>query len=119
MVSPASAQAAVLDAQLVNTVWTGGPNSTWAHPAPDPSGIAYNSRTGQLIVSDSEVEETNPTNYPNHVWKGTNLFVTSLKGALLETGTNTTAYTKEPTGVAFRPNLSTAFPERLFISDDD
>jgi hypothetical protein len=113
-----TAQAAVVQASLVRTTWTGGASTDWAHPSPDPSGITYNSRTGQLIISDGEVEETGPT-YPNNVWRGTNLYIVSLRGELLGTGTNTMAYTPEPTGVGFRPALSADFPERLFVSDDD
>jgi hypothetical protein len=115
---PAVAQGAVgtVDATLVKTTWTGGPNSDWVHPSPDPSGITYNSVTGRLIISDGEVEETNLS---YHVYMGTNLYVASLDGTLLETGANTLAYSNEPVGVGFRPTLSADFPERLFISDDD
>jgi hypothetical protein len=122
----AVAQAAVVPATLVKTTWTGGPNSDWAHPSPDPSGITYNSRTRQLLISDGEVEETGSA-YPNSVWpgqpEGTNLFPTSLGGDLLTTGLDTLAYTPEPTGVGFRPTFTATsghtFPERLFVSDDD
>ena len=112
----ATAQAGTVNATLVKTTWTGGSNSKWATPSPDPSGITYNSRTGRLIISDGEVEETNLS---WHVYKGTNLYVASLQGDLLETGANTLAYSAEPVGVGFRPALSADFPERLFISDDD
>ncbi|MGY1781882.1 PKD domain-containing protein [Geodermatophilus sp. SYSU D01036] len=112
----APAQAAVVNATLVKTTWTGGPNSTWVHPSPDPSGITYNSRSGRLIISDGEVEERG-TAYPKNVWQGTNLFVAGLGGALLETGSNTVAYSNEPTGVGFRP--ASSLPERLFVTDDD
>jgi hypothetical protein len=117
----ATARAGVVQATLVEQTWTGGPNSNWTHPSPDPSGITYNSRTGQLIISDGEVEETGPA-YPNNVWKGTNLFYASLSGSLLATGRNTMAYSPEPTGVGFRPTRVTSgytWPERLFVSDDD
>ncbi|MBM7806021.1 hypothetical protein JOD57_001858 [Geodermatophilus bullaregiensis] len=113
-----TARAAVVNATLVKTTWTGGPNSSWTHPSPDPSGVTYNARSGQLVISDGEVEETG-TAYPKNVWRGTNLFVASLSGAVVETGGNTLAYSAEPTGVGFRPALSPSFPERLFVSDDD
>ncbi len=113
----ATAQATTVQGSLVRTTWTGGPSSDWAHPSPDPSGIAYNSRTGRLIITDGEVEETGAA-YPNHVYKGTNVYVASLQGALLETGANTLAYSDEPVGAGFRPASGDA-PERLFISDDD
>jgi hypothetical protein len=111
---PTSAQAATVAAQLVKTTNT----SAWAHPSPDPSGITYNSRTGQLIISDGEVEETGAA-YPKSVWQGTNLFVTSLGGAQQAINLNTTAYSNEPTGVGFRPGGTPGFPERLFVTDDD
>ncbi len=107
-----------MQATLVMSTPTGGPESNWAHPSPDPSGITYNSRTGQLIISDGEVEETG-SGYPAHVYEGTNLYVVSLQGELLETRANTLPYSAEPAGVAFRPALSAELPERLFVSDDD
>ncbi|MCA0144865.1 hypothetical protein [Blastococcus sp. LR1] len=120
----APASAGVVAATLVKQTST-GQGSTWdakGHPSPDPSGITYNSRTGQLIISDGEVEETGPA-YPNNVWRGTNLFVADLKGNLVTTGLDTMAYTPEPTGVGFRPRFTASsghtFPERLFVSDDD
>ncbi|MGY1681899.1 PKD domain-containing protein [Geodermatophilus sp. SYSU D01176] len=115
--APGAAQAAVINATLVKTTWTGGPDSNWAEPSPDPSGVTYNSRTGRLIIVDGEVEETGAA-YPNNVWRGTNLFVAGLDGALLEYDTNTLAYSAEPVGVGFRP-ASAEWEERLFISDDN
>jgi hypothetical protein len=117
----ATAQAGVVAATMVKQTWTGGPNSNWANPSPDPSGITYNSRTGELLISDGEVEEVG-TKYPKNVWMGTNLFRTSLSGQLLETGLNSMAYTPEPTGIGFRPRRVTSsytWPEKMFISDDD
>ena len=118
LAGPSAVQAATVEATLVATTLTGGPGSDWAHPSPDPSGITYNSRTGQLIISDGEVNESGP-DYPAHVYKGTNLFVASLQGELLEVGANTLPYSEEPAGVAFRPASSAGLPERLFVSDDD
>ncbi len=118
MLPAATAQAAVVEASLVKTTWTGGPNSNWAHPSPDPSGITYNSRTGRLIISDGEVDERGSA-YPKNVWRGTNVFVASLQGELLETDANTLAYSDEPVGVGYRPATTPESPERLFFSDDD
>ena len=95
-----------------------GAGSTWSDPSPDPSGITYNSVTGQLIISDGEVEERDPVKYPKNVWSDTNLFVASRAGVLLQTNLNTTAYSNEPTGVGFRPAAS-GVAERLFVADDD
>ena len=118
LAGPSDVQAATVQATLVRSTPIAGPGSDWAHPSPDPSGITYNSRTGQLIISDGEVEESGES-YPAHVYQGTNLFVVSLQGQLLETGANTLPYSAEPAGVAFRPASSDGVPERLFISDDD
>ena len=111
------AQAGTVEATLVKTTWTGGPDSNWAEPSPDPSGITYNSRTGRLMIVDGEVEETGSA-YPKNVWRGTNLYVAGLNGALLEYDTNTLAYSAEPVGIGFRP-ASSQFPEAVFISDDN
>ena len=117
LAGPSAVQAATVQATLVMSTPTGGPGSDWAHPSPDPSGITYNPRTGQLLISDGEVEE-NGSSYPTHVYEGTNLFVVSLRGELLETDANTLPYSAEPAGVAHRP-ASGGLPERLFVSDDD
>ena len=101
---PLPAQAANVDAALVATRST----SAWGRPSPDPAGITYNPSTGQLIISDSEVEET-------PLYAGTNLFVSSLTGvqdAAFPGGT-TLPSSDEPTGVAYKSDGS------LFVSDDD
>jgi hypothetical protein len=104
VVAPATASAASLSATLVNTVNT----SAWAKPSPDPSGITYNSDTGQLIISDAEVDEL-PLLY-----KGENLFRSTLAGAQLSPGGTSLPWSAEPTGVAYR-----ASDDTLFASDDD
>ena len=109
-----TAQAATIAATWVKTTNTGA-GGGWNPPSPDPSGITYNSRTGKLIISDGEVEETNLS---WHVWQGTNLWEANLDGSIARSGLNTKPWSNEPTGVGFRPQ-STSFPERLFVSDDD
>lgn len=80
-------------------------HSTKGIGSTDPSGLAYVPGKG-LFLSDSEVDET-PFSRPH------NLF-------LLETDAtsrdefNLSAFTKEPTGLAYNPN-----DDRLYISDDD
>lgn len=117
LAGPSAVQAATVQATLVTSTPTGGPESDWVHPSPDPSGITYNARTGQLLISDGEVEESG-ADYPTHVYEGTNLFVVSLQGELLGTDANTLPYSAEPAGVALRA-ASGGLPERLFVSDDD
>ena len=63
-------------------------------PAPDTSGIAYVPEAGELIVSDSEVEEM-------PIYQGANLFESTRTGALVGTGTTTT-FSNEPTGLSYR-----------------
>jgi hypothetical protein len=103
MVAPASASAAAVSATLVHTRLT----STWPAPSPDPSGITYNSTTGQLIISDAEVDEM-------PLFEGKNLFVSTLAGEQVQPGGVSLPWSNEPTGVAYR-----ASDRNLFVSDDD
>ncbi len=77
----------------------------WSPPSPDPSGIAYVAASGNLLISDGEVNEI-----PS-LFVGSNLFESSLAGVLLDTA-GTLAYSNEPTGAAVAPN------GHLFLSDD-
>jgi hypothetical protein len=102
---PTVAQAALVDATLIATRST----STWERPSPDPSGITYNPQSGQLIISDGEVDEM-------PLYAGTNLFVSSLSGvqsAAFPGGTSL-PWSDEPVGVSYKPGSG-----RLFVSDDD
>ena len=92
---------------LVNTI----DMSLFVPPSTDPTGLAYISSSGTLLVSDSEVEA-----WPGFV--GDNLFEVRLSGELLDTF-STIPFpfpfpSYEPTGVAYNPHN-----EHLFISDDD
>jgi hypothetical protein len=101
---PSPAEAATLKAGLVATRST----SDWTRPSPDPSGITWNPATKQLIISDSEVDEM-------PLYKGTNLFLSSLTGAQASfPGGTTLPWTKEPTGISLNPASGS-----LFVSDDD
>src|SRR5690606_572559 len=66
----------------------------------------YLSTENQLLVSDSEVNET-------IYYFGSNTFYLSLNGNLLDTN-DTTDFSDEPTGVAFNP-----FDNHIYFSDDD
>jgi hypothetical protein len=92
----------VENAVLVSTVDTGA----WSPPAIDPSGIAYLSDVGELLVADSEVDEE-PT-----VFTGVNLFQTTTNGVLTATGLSPDLPV-EPTGLSYDPATQT-----LFISND-
>jgi hypothetical protein len=74
---------------LVNTIIA----SNWNPPAPDTSGLSYNTFTNQLIVSDSEVDEMS-------IFQGKNVFRTSLSGNVQST-CSTMSFTKEPAGAGF------------------
>lgn len=98
------------DAFLVQTILT----SQWNPPSPDPSGIAYHSSLGRLIVSDGEVNEMD--NY----YEDVNVFEATTHGNLEKT-CNTTRdnledpwdFSNEPTGVAINPANG-----HIFFSDD-
>ena len=98
------AQAATLSATLVATRST----STWDRPSPDPAGITWDAAHGQLIISDSEVDEM-------PLYAGTNLFTSSLTGeAGSFPGGTTVPWSDEPTGVSLNGASGS-----LFVSDDD
>jgi hypothetical protein len=78
----------------------------WRISAPDPRGIAYDNRTHRLLISDSEIDETNQ-------WKGKNLFIESRRGRLRRAGTLAKA-TVEPEDIAWSDRK-----RQLFVVDDD
>ena len=119
LVAPAvlPAGTTLLPATLVHTIDT----STWSNPSPDPSGVDYWPPTGQLLISDSEVEESVGGNPPVY-WHGYNVFLSTLSGSLAGNCTTFTSspvgltynnFSDEPTGVAINPNNN-----HIFFSDD-
>ena len=96
---------AMLPATLIQTIDTS--ISVWSPSSPDPAGIAFQSSTGGLLISDSEVEEM-----PNY-FMGKNVFLSTTSGTLLST-CSTTSFSNEPTGVAINP-----FNNHIFFSDDN
>jgi hypothetical protein len=97
---PAAAQTTT-PARLVRIVKT----SSWNKPSTDPTGLGYMRKTNQLIVCDSEVDET------NH-WKRANVWIVSLRGKV-KRSFSTRAYSSEPTDCAM---LKAGGP--LYITDD-
>lgn len=75
-------------------------------PAPDSAGITYMQNTGNLLMSDSEVDEM-------PIFQGVNLFGISRNSQLVSTG-STMVYSSEPTGLEYDPSN-----QRLFVTDDD
>ncbi len=82
--------------------------SLFIPPSPDPTGIDFLAASGTLLISDSEVDETER-------FSGVNIWEISLTGNPVRTS-STDAYSGEPTGIAFDGSTS---PGRLFISDDN
>ncbi len=104
-----AAVTADVQATLVNTI-----NAfQWAIPSTDPAGIAYDSTTNTLLVSDSEIDETVPPLTAPVYWQGVNVWNVSLPGNVLRTW-NTIAFSNEPTGVAYNPAN-----HHVFYTDDD
>jgi SdiA-regulated len=78
--------------------------STWRRPSPDPTGLTYRSDTGELIVSDAEVDEIGA------LWSGANLFTASRRGRLVRAG-SVRRVSLEPEDVAW-------YGGTLFVVDD-
>jgi hypothetical protein len=83
-------------------------STAWKVPSPDPTGITYDSAHHRLVISDSEVDEM-------PLYKGTNVFFATLKGAQSSTdvGWTTEPWSFEPTGIS-RVSSSLSL-----VSDDD
>jgi hypothetical protein len=78
--------------------------SQWSTPSPDPTGIDF-LPSGQLLVVDSEVEETR-LNEGRNVWRIT-------RGGRVERTMDTLRFSREPTDVAVDGRRN-----RRFFSDD-
>lgn len=108
--SSAVALAAVDTAVLVRDT----PTSAWTPGSPDPAGVAWVSVDDQLVVVDSEVDETTGAG-----WNNVNLWRTTRAGSVVGTGTlwgsqaANGGYSREPTGASFAASSNT-----LFVSDD-
>jgi hypothetical protein len=66
--------------------------SSWRRPSPDPLGIAFQRRSGKLLVVDSEVEETSR-------WAGANVWSVTTAGRPTRSW-SFTRFSDEPTDVA-------------------
>jgi sugar lactone lactonase YvrE len=102
LASAASPVMAATEARVVRQTST----ANWSTPSSDPTGITYNSRNRELLISDAEVDE-------NTLWRQRNLFRVGRKGGLLATR-RVTKVSFEPEGIAWSSK------ERwLFVADDD
>lgn len=79
--------------------------STWNPASPDPSGIAYISHLGTLLISDGEVNEM-------AIFAGKNVFQSTLNGQLISSF-STLSFSDEPSGIAYNPTN-----RHLFFADD-
>jgi ribosomal protein L35AE/L33A len=86
---------------LIQTILT----SDWSPPSPDASGAAYIPSLNSLFVSDGEVNEM-------PIFAGVNVWQATLTGGQVQEF-STTAFSDEPSGVAFNPNN-----QHLFFTDD-
>jgi Ca2+-binding RTX toxin-like protein/uncharacterized protein YjiK len=93
------------DPSIVQTIDT----TKWTVPSANPAGMAWipgaTPGTGQLLVSDSEIDET-------PFFRQQNLFFLSETGAF-DHAASLRAFCSEPTGVTYNP-----LNGHLFISDD-
>jgi len=97
-----SGAAAMSTSTLVNTIDT----SMLSPPSPDPAGLEYHPTNDRLIISDSEVNEV-------AIFTGVNVWETTLDGTIVATSV-TTAFSNEPTGVAYNPGN-----QHWFFTDDN
>ena len=88
-------------ARLIRVIDT----SAFPSPSPDPAGIVFLSDSNQILISDSEVEET-------PIFQGNNLYTTDISFNVINSG-DTLDFSAEPTGLAFDVASGS-----LFISDD-
>jgi uncharacterized protein YjiK len=96
---PANATAQSSLVQVIDT-------SQFTPPSPDAAGLAYQALTNRLLLSDSEVNEV-------AIYDDVNVWEITLGGGVVRTS-DTTAFSNEPTGVAY--NTSDG---HWFFSDDD
>ncbi len=101
-------------ATLVQTIDT----SAWDPAAPDPSGVTWLPGVDQLVVVDSEVDETTGAGWHNvNMWRalrtGTVVGTGTFWGPTAATFGGSVGFSKEPTGVGYDPGSNT-----LFVSDD-
>ena len=80
---------------------------TSGYPSSDPAGLAYDSTSDRLVITDSEINEI-----PS-LFTGDNLYEITRSGNLTN-AFGTTAYSREPTGITFNAGTN-----RFFISDDN
>ena len=88
--------------RLIQTIDT----SLFSPPSPDPAGITFLDDVNRLLISDTEVEETD-------LFAGVNLYTTDFDGSVINSG-STLTFSAEPTGLTYDSASGS-----LFISDDD
>jgi hypothetical protein len=104
-----AAAAPVDNAALVRTVRT----SAWTPASPDPAGVVWTPASSELVVVDSEVDETTGAG-----WHDVNLWRASRTGTVRGTGAlwgpdAAGNFSREPTGLGYDDASRT-----LYVSDD-
>jgi uncharacterized protein YjiK len=96
-------------ATLVRTVQT----SAWSPASPDPAGVVWRPAADELVVVDSEVDETTGAGWHDvNLWRASRTGTVRGTGALWGPGAPGN-FSKEPTGVGYDDASRT-----LFVSDD-
>jgi hypothetical protein len=103
LVQPLAVEAAVVTASVVQVIET----SQWDPASPDPSGVVHLPGSDELVVVDSEVDETTGAGHTS-----TNLWQLTRSGTVTTSG-DTLDYTREPTGLGYDVGSDT-----LFVSTD-
>ncbi|HEX6257182.1 MAG TPA: hypothetical protein VFZ70_15345, partial [Euzebyales bacterium] len=105
----AALAAPVDSATHVRTTQTSG----WNPASPDPAGIVWLPTDDDLVVVDSEVDETTGAGWNNvNLWQSTRTGTVTHVGTMWGTG-SAGSFSKEPTGLSH--DVGT---DRLFVSDD-
>ncbi|HSJ44918.1 MAG TPA: Ig-like domain-containing protein [Euzebyales bacterium] len=96
-------------ATLVRTVQT----SAWSPGSPDPAGVVWTAAADELVVVDSEVDETTGAGWHNvNLWRSSRTGTVRGVGALWGPGASGN-HSREPTGLGHDDATRT-----LFVSDD-
>ena len=102
LILSASSAATAATAQVVRVTRL----SDWRIPSPDPTGLSFDKRTGRLLISDSEVDET-------VVWRRRNFYISRRTGGLIA-ARKLGKITREPEDVAWNGRKHV-----LYVVDDD
>ncbi|MBE9066334.1 hypothetical protein IQ260_06680 [Leptolyngbya cf. ectocarpi LEGE 11479] len=99
VVAPVAAEPPLLEADaFVSSFVQRTDTSQWSPPSPDPSGVTFDSASGNLVLDDGEVNEI-------AIFQGVNVWEFTTSGTVVDTG-NTLDFPTggvEPTGISYNP----------------